>query len=580
MLISPLHTGRFRDVVRVLGLPVLLVAAFASSARAQVQMPVSPYAVTRDFNLWVDNWNASGASGFHLGEDVVSAAGTAIHAMTAGTVRFAGSAEGYGAIVIVEHSFGAETVTSIYGHLSQQLGLQVSAGQGVNVGQVVGYTAYDNEDGGAWAPHLHFGVRKGPYSATPICGFWPYVGYSFSCSGVTHQDYVAMWHDPSDFIASHRPAVGDWNGDGVDAVWTFGGGLWTIPASDAGGTQLQFTMGVPGDLPVVGDWNNDGRDDPGIFRASQSPSTFYLDINHDAGADWVISLSGSYPQDVPVAGDWDGDGDSDVGAWDSNTRIFYLFRITSPSTLTDHASFQMGNPGNIPFAGNWDGTGGHEVGVFRPGDPNANTNTFYFRMSDGSVVSLTTILGGMPGGWGNTGDVPIVGDWNNDGFDTIGLYRPSTQQTFLNNDLPYRLSGLLARGDHGRPVGDRKYCQHGLLVHRPGRGLLRGPVPVQRDRRGPGLDPHGRRDSQPAVSVPHRPERCGSARGLQQQPPRHLRRRRCPHSWGGRVLHPAVDWHLHDRRHQLLLRCHRRLRSQSQWDHALHDRFASTSASR
>ena len=51
-------------------------------------------------------------------------------------------------------------------------------------------------------------------------------------------------------------------------------------------------------------------------------------------------------------------------------------------------------------------------------------------------MSLTALPGGMPTGWGDAGDSPIVGDWNDDGYDTIGLYRPATQHTVLNDDLP------------------------------------------------------------------------------------------------------------------------------------------------
>lgn len=38
--------------------------------------------------------------------------------------------------------------------------------------------------------------------------------------------------------------------------------------------------------------------------------------------------------------------------------------------------------------------------------------------------------------WGNVGDIPVSGDWNGDGFDTLGLFRPSTGQWFLTDD-PY-----------------------------------------------------------------------------------------------------------------------------------------------
>ena len=35
--------------------------------------------------------------------------------------------------------------------------------------------------------------------------------------------------------------------------------------------------------------------------------------------------------------------------------------------------------------------------------------------------------------FGQPGDQPVAGDWNGDGIDTIGVYRPSTGQFLLRN---------------------------------------------------------------------------------------------------------------------------------------------------
>jgi hypothetical protein len=37
--------------------------------------------------------------------------------------------------------------------------------------------------------------------------------------------------------------------------------------------------------------------------------------------------------------------------------------------------------------------------------------------------------------FGSPGDLPIVGDWDNDGYDTMGLYRPTNGVYYLSNDL-------------------------------------------------------------------------------------------------------------------------------------------------
>lgn len=76
-----------------------------------------------------------------------------------------------------------------------------------------------------------------------------------------------------------------------------------------------------------------------------------------------------------------------------------------------------------PLIGDWDGNGTDTVGFYRPktrGFALSNSNTSFGATVD-SVV-------------GNTGDVPVMGDWDGNGTDTIGLYRPSTREFFYGTD--------------------------------------------------------------------------------------------------------------------------------------------------
>jgi fibronectin type 3 domain-containing protein len=167
------------------------------------------WSVSQDFGVWNSSWN-NGAGAYHLAEDAVASASTPVYATANGTVKFAGTGvAGYGGVIVIEHNTGTEFVTSLYGHLSASLNLQVGANQTVSKGQLIGYVAFDSEDGGSWGPHLHFGIRKGAYSTQQICGFWPYVGYSQSCSGMTHQQYKDLWYDPTDFINGQGTSCGN-----------------------------------------------------------------------------------------------------------------------------------------------------------------------------------------------------------------------------------------------------------------------------------------------------------------------------------------------------------------------------------
>jgi hypothetical protein len=158
--------------------------------------------ITQDFG----NWNSSfGSGGYHLAEDLRADQGTSVFATSSGIVKYAATNAGsYGAVVIIEHQLSDGTnICSLYGHLSTYYGLEVSTGQQVLKGQEIGKIAMDYEDGGTWGPHLHFGFRYGSYSTETICGYWPYIGYSRTCTDVTHNDYLAVWTDPTDFIEAH-----------------------------------------------------------------------------------------------------------------------------------------------------------------------------------------------------------------------------------------------------------------------------------------------------------------------------------------------------------------------------------------
>ncbi len=85
-------------------------------------------------------------------------------------------------------------------------------------------------------------------------------------------------------------------------------------------------------------------------------------------------------------------------------------------------SFFYGNPGDVPMMGDWDCDGIDTVGMFRPSNGFAylrNTNDF----GPGEISFF----------FGNAGDTPLVGDWDGDGCDSLGVYRNG--RVFLRNTL-------------------------------------------------------------------------------------------------------------------------------------------------
>ena len=77
---------------------------------------------------------------------------------------------------------------------------------------------------------------------------------------------------------------------------------------------------------------------------------------------------------------------------------------------------------DIPVVGDWDGDGVDSIGVYRP-----SAGTWYLRNSNSAGSPEIALTYGAPG------DIPVVGDWDGDGVDTIGVFRPSSGAWYLRN---------------------------------------------------------------------------------------------------------------------------------------------------
>jgi hypothetical protein len=90
-------------------------------------------------------------------------------------------------------------------------------------------------------------------------------------------------------------------------------------------------------------------------------------------------------------------------------------------------SFFFGNPGDLPMAGDFNGNGCDTVSIYRPSEAR-----FYIINKLGSADAG---LGAADHSYlyGNPGDSPFMGDWNGDGIDTPGLRRSSNGFVYLRN---------------------------------------------------------------------------------------------------------------------------------------------------
>ena len=125
--------------------------------RTGLIMPVIGGHITSGFGL--RRHPILGYSRLHAGIDFGAAYGSAIYAVSDGTVSFAGWHGGHGNYVKLEHGGGFGTG---YGHMSR---IAVSAGTRVHAGQVIGYVG---STGLSTGPHLHYELYKGGVPVNPM----------------------------------------------------------------------------------------------------------------------------------------------------------------------------------------------------------------------------------------------------------------------------------------------------------------------------------------------------------------------------------------------------------------------------
>ncbi|MDH3605749.1 MAG: hypothetical protein OER12_01995 [Acidimicrobiia bacterium] len=119
-----------------------------------------------------------------------------------------------------------------------------------------------------------------------------------------------------------------------------------------------------------------------------------------------LSLSMGEQGDRPVVGHWK---ERRAGSDPSPASIGFFQSgrwLLPPST----AAFEFGQVGDVPLMGDWDGDGVDTVGVFRDG-------LWLLRNANGPGPADHDFL------FGEAADEPVVGDWDGDGVDTVGVFR-------------------------------------------------------------------------------------------------------------------------------------------------------------
>jgi hypothetical protein len=196
--------------------------------------------------------------------------------------------------------------------------------------------------------------------------------------------------------------------------WWLWDGLSAVAPTEA------FFFGVPGDIFFMGDWDGDGAATPGLYR--QSEGYVYLRNTNTGGPADVSFLLGDFG-DIPLVGDFDGDGSDTVSIYrPSEARVYLINELgnNGGKLAAAESSFVFGVPGDAPFVGDFNGDGIDTLGLFRP----STQAVFLSGALTNSVMEWSPFAGSQ-------GDVIIAGDWDGDGDDTVAVYRPGEERVYV-----------------------------------------------------------------------------------------------------------------------------------------------------
>ena len=247
-------------------------------------------------------------------------------------------------------------------------------------------------------------------------------------------------------IGLYRPSTGAWY------LVANNTGLW----QDCNLDRCIGPFGADTDVPLVGDWNGTGKLKLGVYDPKHKK--WELDANNSSGwqgckQDTCFNFSLNPPsgeREIPLVGSWDGESKSSVGLYKlvtnptttkdkksgknsktTNTLAGYWYFDRNGDGKWDGCSVDLcygpfGQSGDVPLVGDWNGNGVAKIGVFTP-----QTGMWTLDYNgNGKVDDCATDK--CFGPFGSNGDIPVVGDWSGTGTAKIGVFRAATGEWFLD----------------------------------------------------------------------------------------------------------------------------------------------------
>ncbi len=223
--------------------------------------------------------------------------------------------------------------------------------------------------------------------------------------------------------SSYLGGNGNDNGEGIAVKGNF-----IYVGGDTASTNLLTTTGV---VKTTTD-NADGfvakildtrLDSVGVFRPT---STFIVTQSITTVVGQNATFTGGLAGQKGVSGDWNGDGIDTIGSFTNGTWKIRNsnFPIINPPFGGGIITITFGQAGDLPVVGDWNNDGVDTPGVYRP-----SVGQFFLTNSTSTTPAVEITVT-----FGIAEDLPVAGDWNADGFDSVGVFRPSSGQFFLTDD--------------------------------------------------------------------------------------------------------------------------------------------------
>ncbi|BAY25559.1 peptidase-like protein [Calothrix sp. NIES-2100] len=289
--------------------------------------------------------------------------------------------------IVIDHG---DNISSLYLHLSE---VNVSVGETISQGQIIGKSGNTGWVCGNPPDHLHFSFQKtntvGTYAGESIpIGFietqkgTPQSGVTYtsqnsgqvsnkfdfngdgrddllwqSTTGQVHTWLSAVNGSTESGVNVDTPVsadwslagVGDFNGDGVtDIMWRNSSGqfhAWLLNRSSSVQSRVNARAIVPGwTLKGFGDFNGDGRDDLLWQSTTGQVHTWLSAVNGSTESGVNVDTPVSADWSLARVGDFNGDGVTDI-MWRNSSGQFHAWLLNRSSSVQSRVNARAIVPG-------------------------------------------------------------------------------------------------------------------------------------------------------------------------------------------------------------------------------------------